>query len=141
MGDPRTGRPRPGARLGPADRLKTGWEYRRVYDRAQARHGRLLVVFVLADEAVVRRAGFVAGRKVGGAVQRNRARRLLREAWRGLKQEYPPTGTQIVFVAKKGCAEQSLDAITREMSRLLSRAGLPSGSPRSEPSPPGPSSP
>lgn len=139
MGDPRSGRPRQGARLGPADRIKKGWEYRRVYDQARARHGRLIVVFVLREEGLTRRAGAVAGRKVGGAVARNRARRLLREAWRLLKQDFPPAGFQIVFVAKKGCAEQSLDAITREMSQLLARAGLPPGTPGADPSPPGPS--
>lgn len=141
MGDPRSGRPRPGARLGPADRLKAGWEYRRVYDRAQVRHGRLLVAFVVQDEGLTRRAGFVAGRKVGGAVTRNRARRLLREAWRVLKPAFPLTGSQIVFVAKRGCAEQSLDAITREMSQLLARAGLQPESSGAAPSPPESSSP
>lgn len=71
-----------------------------------------------------RRAGFVASRKVGNAVYRNRARRRLREAFRRLKSRLPELGAWIVFVARKPCAEESQKLLEEEMLALLTRAGL-----------------
>jgi len=68
-------------------------------------------------------AAFVAGRRVGGAVKRNRARRVLREAWRALV----PTvhrGADVVFVAKRGILQARSSELEAEMRGLLSRAGL-----------------
>lgn len=87
-------------------------------------HGRALVVFTLRSEDLVLRAGFVAGRRVGGAVQRNRARRVMREAYRRLKSLLPRRGIQLVFVARAPCARQSLAQIDREMRELLGRSGI-----------------
>lgn len=120
----RPARPRAGQRLGPGDRLRTGWEYRRVYDGGRSIHGRHFVLFFLADSDLPRRAGFVASRKVGDAVHRNRARRRLREAYRLLKSRLPESGAWIVFVARKPCAEESLKLVNVEMLAVLTRAGL-----------------
>lgn len=87
-------------------------------------HGRALVVFTLRSDDLVLRAGFVAGRRVGGAVQRNRARRVMREAYRRLKSLLPGRGIQLVFVARGPCARQSLAQIDREMRELLGRSGI-----------------
>lgn len=128
----RPARPRTGQRFGPGDRLRTGWEFRRVYDTGRSIHGRRFVLFFLTDEQLPRRAGFVAGRKVGDSVRRNRARRRLREAYRRIKSRLPDPGAWIVFVARKPCAEESQQQIDQEMAALLSRAGLL----RSDPLPP-----
>lgn len=124
MNRPSGAYPRQGVRLGPGDRLRLGAEYRRVYDAGRSLHGRHLVLFVLFDDTLLRRAGFVAGRKVGDAVRRNRARRRLREAFRRLKPAMAQTGAWMVFVAKKPCATEPQSVIEREMSDLLTRAGL-----------------
>ncbi|MDZ4803299.1 MAG: ribonuclease P protein component [Candidatus Eisenbacteria bacterium] len=120
----RPARPRGGQRLGPGDRLRTGWEYRRVYEGGRSIHGRRFVLFFLVDNELPRRAGFVASRKVGDSVHRNRARRRLREAYRQLKSRLPESGAWIVFVARKPCAEESQKLVNEEMLALLIRAGL-----------------
>lgn len=118
------GPPRTGARLGPNEQIRQGWEYRRVYDGGAREHGRAFVVFVQHEPGVARRVGFVAGRRVGNAVQRNRARRLLREAYRRLKGELPAQGFRIVFVARSPCPDLKLSYIDGEMRRLLRRIRL-----------------
>ena len=52
-------------------------EFQKVYEGGVKKVGRLLVVYLLSADDMAR--GVVASRKVGGAVQRNRAKRLLRE--------------------------------------------------------------
>jgi ribonuclease P protein component len=68
-------------------------------------------------------AAFVAGRRVGGAVQRNRARRVLREAWRSVAPAVH-RGADVVFVAKRGILQARSSELEAEMRDLLSRAGL-----------------
>lgn len=50
-------------------------------------------------EGVLRRVGVIASRRTGGAVQRNRAKRLLREAFR-LHQDLLPPGCDVVLIAR-----------------------------------------
>ena len=68
------------------------------------------------------RVGFTAGRQVGGAVQRNRARRLLREAWRAVAITTP--GLEVVLVAQPGLEGLKSRAVEAEVRRLLRRAGV-----------------
>ena len=69
---------------GPAARpqaLRRATDIRRVLRRAIPRPTARATVYAIANEDGLRTA-VVCGRKVGGAVERNRARRVLREAWR-----------------------------------------------------------
>jgi ribonuclease P protein component len=63
----------------------------------------------------------VASRRVGNAVQRNRAKRLLREAAR---TQLWREGLDVVLVARSPCASSGLDAVTGELRALGSRLGV-----------------
>lgn len=79
-----------------------------------------------AGEPAPTRMGVVAGKRVGGAVVRNRVKRRMREA---LRRELPhiPAGWDLVCGAKPPAAEAPYAALAAELRALLVRAGLLSG--------------
>lgn len=82
-------------------------------------HGRRMVLFVTPGSGEV---AYVAGRKIGGAVERNRARRILRAALR----EVAPGGVvnhDVVLVAREPIRGARSRELIEEMGELLKRAG------------------
>ena len=84
--------------------------------------GERMVLYVLPSEQDIR-IGFVCGRAVGGAVERNRCRRRLKEAWRSVCAR-ARGGFDIVLVARPQAAGTKLPALTEELAGLLARAGV-----------------
>ncbi len=66
----------------------------------------------------------MASRRVGGAVARNRAKRLLREAWRHHKEIVPHTGYELALVARSGCGASRYPDVERDLIAALGRAGF-----------------
>ncbi|MGY6532144.1 ribonuclease P protein component [Glycocaulis sp.] len=91
--------------------------------RSTARPG-MVVQAVLRDPVEgPPRAGFTASKKVGNAVQRNRARRRLKEAARLILPLHGAAGTDYVFIARAGTAARPWTALLDDMkSALLSLA-------------------
>jgi ribonuclease P protein component len=67
------------------------------------------------------RLGVVTSKKVGGAVARNRARRLLRESFR-LHQHDLPQAADVVLVARPSIAGRAFAEVERDFLRVLSQA-------------------
>jgi ribonuclease P protein component len=101
------------------ERLTTRREYLLVQQQGTRIHLRDLLVFV-HPRAGERRIGITASRKVGGAVVRNRLKRLLREAWRRERGRLP-LGHDIVFVAKRSAAGIALPEVLRQFAELARR--------------------
>jgi len=77
-------------------------------------------------DADATRVAFVAGRRVGTAVRRNRSRRRLREAWRLMADRIRP-GADVVAVARDRTADVDFRRLQDEMRRALAAAGLLDG--------------
>lgn len=105
------------------ERLHLTKDFKKVYDNAEAYHSSKLVLFVLHTSNPIIRIGFVAGKKVGNAVQRNRVKRLLREVYR-LNKNNLSSGIDLVVVAKKASSEMSFKEVEQELLRLYKKAGL-----------------
>jgi ribonuclease P protein component len=67
------------------------------------------------------KVGVTAGRTVGTAVYRNRAKRLLREAMRSLLPNIAP-GLDLILIARPGLASASLEETRQALLTLLQRA-------------------
>lgn len=104
-------------------RLRRPQEFRRVWSYGQSRVHSLFVIYWVSNGLSISRIGVTASRKVGGAVQRNRARRLLREAARRL---YPNlrSGWDIVLVARSAACRSHGTEVEPVLASLMQLAGL-----------------
>jgi ribonuclease P protein component len=71
-----------------------------------------------------RRAGFAVGRQIQGAVQRNRARRRLREAYRAAR-DAAPAGIDLVVIGRGSSLSASLAALIDEMREAFRAIAMP----------------
>jgi ribonuclease P protein component len=92
-------------------------EIRRILDEGRAIHGEHVVVFLAKGED---RVAVIAGRKVGKAVQRNRARRVLRMAWRDVRGQV--AGDDAVLIARASIVGARSPEIASEIRALLDGA-------------------
>jgi len=124
------------ARLRPRERLTTGAEYRRVFRRGARVDSALFLLLAAENRQGHHRLGLAAGRRVGSAVQRNRARRLLRESFRKNKQEGAGGGLDLVLVAKREIVDRSQGEVEREFRECLRSLAARSAGRRGPAAPP-----
>jgi ribonuclease P protein component len=94
-------------------------QVRALLDRGRSVHGRRVVAFLAPGSGST---AFIAGRRVGRAVQRNRARRILKAAWREVGPRANDT-YDFVWVARQTIAGATTQDLVAEMIELLRRAG------------------
>jgi ribonuclease P protein component len=85
--------------------------------------GGLLVNWQFMPEQSSRRLGVITSRKLGGAVVRNRVRRLIREAYR-LHQKELRTGLELVIVARQSIVGKNFANVEKDFLTMIGKAGL-----------------
>ena len=93
-------------------------DFERVYERGTRIGGRYSTTFVLANELPVSRLGIAATRKLGGAVRRNKAKRLIREVFRRNKIV---SGFDIVIVPKRALLDAALTVLEADYRATIER--------------------
>ena len=105
-------------------RLRKPQEFRHVYGNGKRYDGRFISAFVLPNELSSHRIGITASRKgVGNAVQRNRAKRLLREAFRLSKIELTGLNGRYDFVlnARRSLLTVKMQAALADFQQIINR--------------------
>jgi|SRR5438105_9704742 len=105
-------------RFRPAERIRRRAEFQQIYDRGLKVHSRYTTLFLLANTLGVGRLGIAATRKLGGAVERNRAKRLIREVFRRNKIA---AGFDVVVIPKRELLDASLSTLEADYRNLLAR--------------------
>ena len=94
-----------------------------VYNRGNSKGSKYVVVLYKKNRLGMNRVAFVASKKVGNSVKRNRARRLMKEAFRNVSDKLV-SGYDIIFVARNGIDEVKMNDVQRSMYNALNRASL-----------------
>jgi ribonuclease P protein component len=120
-------------------RLSHSAEFERVYRQGRSTANRHLVLYTFPNASAERpRLGLSVSRKVGGAVERNRVKRLLREAFAHAEAGLMP-GQDVVLVARPPAGQlaerDGLAGVDASLTELIGKAGLrrpPDGAPAHE---------
>ena len=101
------------------EKLRRRAQFRQVYDRGTRLRGRLMTWVVLPNVLSSPRLGIAASRKLGNAVMRNRAKRVVRELFRLGK---PSIGLDIVVIPNREITEAAWRNIEADYRATLQRA-------------------
>ncbi len=104
------------------EKLKLNKEFRRLYGRGKSFIHRGFVSYILPEKSGSVRYGITVSKKLGGAVERNRAKRLISAAFREVTPKIIG-GWQIVFVARTGIFSYKSYELAEIMLSHLTAAG------------------
>ncbi|MCB9465995.1 MAG: ribonuclease P protein component [Candidatus Eisenbacteria bacterium] len=104
--------------------LRRKKDFQRLYEHGSSARAQTVVLIYEKKEDRPYGAAVVASRKVGKAVERNRAKRWLREAHRLLRSECRLEGVHLVLIARRSAATAGFHQIRDDISRLYEHAGF-----------------
>ena len=103
----------------PAEHVRKRADFELIYQTGFKRSGRLMTLFTKERDSGVARLGIAATRKMGGAVERNRAKRVVRELFRHHK---PAAAIDVVVIPRREFLDAPYEKVEAEFRSLLSRS-------------------
>jgi len=111
-------------RITPGNRVRSTRDFDGIKQSGVPIRGRHCLLLAAARPGETSRVGFIASRKgVGNAVERNRARRRLREIVRRRWSRVPATGYGLVFIAYRTTVTAPHEDLANDVERVLATAG------------------
>jgi ribonuclease P protein component len=96
-------------------------DFERAYDTGARINGRFMTVFIVSNGGTTARLGIAATRKMGGAVERNRAKRLARELFRRHKLD---AGLDVIIVPRREMVDAPFVTLEADYLAALERRDL-----------------
>lgn len=106
-----------------SSRLTRSEDIKHVREEGHSFAQRSLVIGCLPNQTSINRIAIIAGRSVGGAVQRNLAKRRMRSAFQSIQRELTE-GFDLVLIARKPILTQDYSKLLDEMRALFEKADL-----------------
>jgi len=107
-------------RLRKSERITKKSEFQLIVKYGARYNTQNFIIVIYQNNRDIRRLGISVSKKIGGAVKRNRVKRLLREFFR-LNKEQLPEASDILFIAKPGSTQLFYSTLAEEMSGFFSR--------------------
>ena len=105
------------------DILRRKDDFTSIYKKGRSVGDRYVVLFYKKNSLGYNRTAFLASKKVGNSVERNRARRLMKENYRFLRDDIR-SGHDLIFIARKTISGRKAGEVGKSMINALSRAKL-----------------
>lgn len=103
--------------------LKENRDFRRLYSRGKNAPGQSLVTYVMKNRCGETRVGITSSKKIGNAVKRNRAKRVIRAAFSQIESRVDRPW-DIVFVARGRTTSVKMQVVLAEMEKQLEKLGV-----------------
>jgi ribonuclease P protein component len=104
-----------------ARRVRRRGEFQRVFDLSFRAKGQYVTVLVAPNDSGTTRLGIVASRKLGDAVRRNRAKRLIREIFRRTPLLPPGRGLDVVVIPRRELFDAAYASLETDFRGTLMR--------------------
>ena len=103
--------------------LKKNSDFKRVYFKGKSYVSSSLVVYVFKNKWKLSRYGITTSKKIGCAVKRNRARRIIKQAFRELSKQVKP-GYDLIFVARGKTPFLTSVILKKDLYKILKKNNL-----------------
>jgi ribonuclease P protein component len=111
----------PSERFTKASRVRRRGEFKRVFDLALRTKGRYVTVLIAPNTEGTARLGIVASRRLGDAVRRNRAKRLIREVFRQSQPVSVRQGFDVVVIPRRELFDAPYASFETDLRSALKR--------------------
>ena len=102
--------------------LRKNKDFNSIYKKGKSIADRYVVIFYRKNKLPYCRVAFLASKKVGNSVKRNRARRMMKESVR-LSNVKLPVGYDFIFIARASISERKCQEVQKSINSALRRTG------------------
>ena len=104
--------------------LRKKSDFSAIYNKGKSIGDRYVVLFYRKNGLPYHRTGFLASKKVGNSVKRNRARRLMKESYRHLLPMLPQGGYDFITIARNTISNQKCADVEKSLRSAFRRTGV-----------------